>query len=209
MELKELLGEELYENVAEKLGDKYRLIANDGSYIPKAKFDEVNTMKNEYKSQVDGYAKQLDELQKKAAGNDELLKQIDALKQQNEKVTADFESKLMKANLDHAIERAIVDAKGKNPRAILALLDTEKVKIENDKLVGIDEQLKAIRTSDAYLFDIAPPSSGANPNAGAALTIEQQYEDLRKKAFANPHDSTLKQQLFRMKEQIIRKQTGG
>lgn len=39
-----------------------------------------------------------------------------------------------------------------NNKAIKALLDMEAIKYENDNLVGLDEQLKALRESDSYLF---------------------------------------------------------
>ena len=46
--MKELLGEELYNQVKEKIGDKEMFI-NDGSYIPKKKFDDLMDMINNKK----------------------------------------------------------------------------------------------------------------------------------------------------------------
>ena len=46
MDLKQLLGEELYNQVAEKAGDNKIAVVSDGSYIPKAKFDEKLDEKN-------------------------------------------------------------------------------------------------------------------------------------------------------------------
>lgn len=51
--LKEILGEELFKQVEEKLGDKKIAITNDGSWIPKSKFDEIIKEKNEYKKQLE------------------------------------------------------------------------------------------------------------------------------------------------------------
>lgn len=67
-------------------------------------------------------------------------KEIDSLKlgSQNEK-------------RDHAIELAILQAKGKNPKAIKALLDLDKITVnENGEVEGID--LSSIKKSDSYLF---------------------------------------------------------
>ncbi len=51
--LKEILGEELYNQVSQKLGDKKLGIINDGSWIPKEKFDKVINEKNNLKKQLE------------------------------------------------------------------------------------------------------------------------------------------------------------
>lgn len=51
--LKEILGEELYSKVSEKLGDKKVDIVNNGNWIPKSKFDDVIEQKNNYKKQLE------------------------------------------------------------------------------------------------------------------------------------------------------------
>ncbi len=51
--LKEILGEELFEQVSEKLGDKKIDIVNNGSWIPKEKFDKVIKEKNTLKEQLE------------------------------------------------------------------------------------------------------------------------------------------------------------
>jgi len=65
MSLKEILGEELYSQVADKLGDKKIAIVSDGNWIPKNKFDDVNTEKNEYKTQIDNLNQELGKLKEK------------------------------------------------------------------------------------------------------------------------------------------------
>ena len=59
--MKELLGEELYNQVKEKLGDK-ELIINDGNYIPKHKFDDLNNDKKELKKQLEEVNAKVQEL---------------------------------------------------------------------------------------------------------------------------------------------------
>jgi len=51
--LKEILGEELYNQVSQKLGNKKIDIVNSGQWIPKSKFDEVIKEKNNYKKQLE------------------------------------------------------------------------------------------------------------------------------------------------------------
>ena len=63
MNLKEVLGEELYNQVKEKVGDK-ELFVNDGTYIPKKKFDDLNDDKKKIKEQLDDANKKIEELSK-------------------------------------------------------------------------------------------------------------------------------------------------
>ena len=66
--------------------------------------------------------------------------------------------------LDFAIEKALATAKAKNAKAVKALLDMEKVKLDGEQLLGLDDQLKAIQQSDPYLFgETGKVGSGTNP----------------------------------------------
>lgn len=52
-----------------------------------------------------------------------------------------------------AVDMAIMEAKGKNKKAIKALIDMEGISLEEDGSVkGLD--LEAIKESDGYLFDV-------------------------------------------------------
>ncbi|MCH1941596.1 phage scaffolding protein [Holdemania massiliensis] len=70
-----------------------------------------------------------------------------------------------KIRTDSAVEIALMRAKAKNPKAARALLDESKIKLDGDKVLGLDDQLEALKKSDAYLFDVEAPA-GADPAAG-------------------------------------------
>ena len=80
---------------------------------------------------------------------------------------------LIKSNADKekntAISQAISTAKGKNEKAILALLDSEKITFKDGKLEGVEGQLKELQKSDSYLFDLAekPAAVPAKDESGA------------------------------------------
>lgn len=165
MDLKELLGEELYKQVTEKLGDKKIAIVSDGNWIPKEKFDNVNNEKKQYKEQVDNLNKELGKLQKQLEDNQDATETIEKLKQQ----IKEKEDALIETRKQFAIESAIKDQKGKNPKAIKALLDMDKVEIDdNGKIEGIEDQIKALKESDPYLFDEVEPAGtgGSKGNGG-------------------------------------------
>lgn len=126
-----------------------------------AKNDEIKDLKEQLKSRDE----QLDDLKTKATGNEELTQQINDLKADNKKTADDYQAKLDKQSFDFALERSLSGAKAKNPKAVKALLDTESIKLDGDKLLGIDDQLKGLKESDAYLFeDDEPKLKGRSPN---------------------------------------------
>lgn len=167
MSLQELLGQELYEQVMEKTGDKKIAIVSDGSYIPKEKFDAVNNEKNDYKQQIADRDTQLDDLKKKAKGNEELQEEIDRLKEENNNTKNDYEQKLQEKTFNYELEKALSAQQAKNPKAVKALLNTDVIKLDGDKLLGLEEQLTALKESDGYLFGEDQPAGlkGRSPHS--------------------------------------------
>jgi Phage minor structural protein GP20 len=153
MDLKQLLGEELYKQVIEKTGDNKIAIVSDGNWFPKEKFDQVNIDNKDLKKQLKDRDDQLTDLKTKAAGNEDLTKQINDLTELNKKTAADYQSKLDKQAFDFALKDALTGAKAKNAKAVEALLNKEAIKLDGDKLLGLEEQLKNLKESDSYLFD--------------------------------------------------------
>lgn len=138
--------------------DKQIKIGNigDGSYVSfdkfKAKEAELTTANTTIKN-LQGEIKKWD-------GVD-----VDKLKT----AAADWETKYnqdtAKIRTDSAVEIALMRAKAKNPKAARALLDEAKIKLDGDKVLGLDDQLEALKKSDAYLFDAEGPA-GTDPAAG-------------------------------------------
>lgn len=133
-------------------------------YVPKTRFDEVITERNSLKDQVAERDKQIDTLKTSAGDNQALKDQIATLQTQNSEATKQYKAQLEQVRLDNAVELAITGAKAKNAKAVRALLDLTKAKVdEAGKVEGLDAQIAAIQKSDAYLFDSAEQAT--NPQA--------------------------------------------
>lgn len=76
---------------------------------------------------------------------------------------------ISKTKLDSALNLAIATSKAKNIKAVRALLDSEAIKLDGDKVLGLDDQLKKLRESDSYLFEEA---SAAEPQKAAAAKVD-------------------------------------
>lgn len=175
MDLKEMLGEELYSQVMEKAGDNKIAIVSDGNWFPKEKFDEVNNNAKELKKQLKDRDSQLEDLKTKAAGNEDFKNTIEQLQNDNKKIKEDYEAKLTQQSFDFALKDALSGAKAKNPKAVEALLNKEAIKLDGEKLLGLDEQLKAIKESDSYLFE-AEQQQQQQQQSGVKFTTGQHQK---------------------------------
>jgi Phage minor structural protein GP20 len=159
MDLNELLGEELYKQVMEKAGDNKIAIVSDGNWIPKSKFDDALDNAKDLKKQLKDRDSQLEDLKAKATGNEELTAKIQELTDLNKKTIQDYEARIQDQAFNFALKTALTDAKAKNPKAVEALLNKDSIKLDGDKLLGLEDQLKALQKSDAYLFETEQQTS--------------------------------------------------
>lgn len=164
----------------------------DGNFVPKSRFNEVNEENKTLKKSVSDRDKQLEDLKKSSGDNAALQQQISDLQKQNADQEKAHSEELAQLKLDNAVEIALSGAKAKNGKAVKAMLDMSKVKMgEDGKLSGFDEQIEALKKSDAYMFDVQdqqqqqqftgfqPGASSTVPNSAAA-GYEARLADARK-----------------------------
>jgi len=118
----------------------------------KEELETVKTERDDFKNQLKDRDNQLQELGDKVKDNDELTDEIERLKGENETATQELQDKLDKQAFDFSLDKALSAAKVKNSKAVKALLDADKIKLDGEQLLGLDDQLKTIKESDGYLF---------------------------------------------------------
>ncbi|MDI6617890.1 MAG: phage scaffolding protein [Clostridiales bacterium] len=177
MDLKELLGEELYNQLMAKLGDKKIAIVSDGNWIPKEKFDTTNEEKKQYKQQVESLNKQLGELQKTVKDNEEAANTIEALKKQ----ITDKETELNNTRKLSAIKLEVLKANPNDVTDILPHLKQDAINIADDgKITGLEEQIKGLKESKPYLFkEVQPTGTGGSLGNGSKGKIPQPAASLK------------------------------
>lgn len=125
----------------------------DGNFVPKTRFNEVNEENKTLKTAAKEHEKQLETLKAAAGDNENLKEQIATLQQQNKDQQKAHEAELKQLKFDNALESALVAAGAKSTKAVKAMLNVDNVKLNDDgKFSGLDEQLTALKTSDAYMF---------------------------------------------------------
>lgn len=120
----------------------------------KEQVDSLTSERDNLKQQVSDRDGQLDDLRKNAGKNEELEATIKQLQEDNKAATAKYQNDLAAKEKGFKIEGALRDAKAKNVKAVLSLIDTEKVSVKKDgTLDGLTDQIEAVKKSDSYLFD--------------------------------------------------------
>jgi len=142
------------------------------------------------KSQLEDVNGQLSEAQKNSKKGSELQGQLKDLQKQFEDSKAKAEEQLQATKKDYEIAAALSKAGAKNDKAVKALLDTEKVNFDDDgKLIGLSEQLEAVKKDNDFLFADANESnpkptitSKGNPNPdggnGNKALADYSYQEL-------------------------------
>lgn len=167
--LSEILGAS-FTQIPENIQKKYKDIdlVDSKNYVEKTELDTVNNSIKDYKKQLKDRDKQLEDLKEKAKGNEELTAEIEKLKEENKNAAKDYEAKIEKLNFDTKLDKALTGAKAKNPKTVKALLNLENLKLDGEDIIGLKEQLEALKESDGYLFD--ENNTETNTNAGAGGT---------------------------------------
>ena len=147
------------------------IMAENGRDIESAKkpFTDYEAIKEQLKTAQDGL--------KAFEGVDvkDLQDKIKTLNTQLSTKDKEWQDKLNGMAFDGKIKEAITAAKGRNAKAISALLDVEKLKKSTNQDADIKDALEALKKDNAYLFedDSTPP-----PYAGGTgrSTPQSKYD---------------------------------
>lgn len=169
--------------LSDELGNKV-LEALKNKVIPKSRFDDVNNAKKNAESLLAERDKQIEDLKASAGASDDLKKQIEKLQADNKAAVEAKDAEIKSIKINNAVNTALLSAGAKNIKAVMALVDMDKVKLsDKGDISGIDEQIEALKGSDdsKFLFKEDKPSTtikGVKPVSGntggaGAITKEQ------------------------------------
>lgn len=123
-------------------------------FKPAKEFNEINeelkVIKGEKKTLEDDKKKIEDEYNNFKKGS---ISQADYETKKKE-IEDNSKAEIEKVRLESKIDLAINNAKAKNVKSVKANLDLDKIKLDGDKLLGFEDQIEALKKSDAYLFEI-------------------------------------------------------
>ena len=124
------------------------------------------------------YRKNLEEDLKelKKVDAQELQTKIAELEEKNKTLQAESESKLLETRKNLMLENSLMKANVKNSKAIKGMLELDKITIDGDELTGLDDQIKALKESDSYLFNIEEPTKTID--LGSQHSSQKNEDDL-------------------------------
>lgn len=173
----------------------------NGSFVTKARFNEVNTELTNAKNTIKERDTQLETLKKASGDTKALQDQITQLQADNKKKDTDHAAELKNLKISNAVELALTGAKAKNNTAVKALLAAflEKAELADDGTVkGLDDEIGKLTKGEdtAFLFDTsgkakfkgakaAEKSDPHNQPTGDDLS-KMSYDELCKYMEENP-----------------------
>lgn len=116
----------------------------------------VTAERDNLKATVAERDKQLEGLKVSAGDAEKLKKQIEDLQAENKEKDKAHAEELRRLKIENAVTAAITAAKGKNAKAIRALLELEKAELAEDGTVkGLAEQMEKLKKAEdsKFLFD--------------------------------------------------------
>lgn len=129
-------------------------------YVPKDTYDTAEQQRKQLETSVNDYKTQLETLKASAGDNEELKKQITDLQAEIQKKDEDYKNQLKDLKLTNAIKLAIGDS-AQDGDLVAGLFDKSKLILGDDgKVTGLDEQLKTLKETKAFLFKTEQKPSG-------------------------------------------------
>lgn len=149
-----------------------KIMAENGKDIEleKGKVKDIQSQLVTANNTIKERDKQLETLKNSPDNPETLKQQIQQLQDDNKAKDEAHQKEIKELKVNSALEKALTNAKAKNAKAVQALLDLgDDVELNEDGTIkGLDEKIKALKKSDAYMFDDAKTSTsvkGANPSS--------------------------------------------
>lgn len=154
-------------------------------FVTRERFNEVAGERDTLKESLKERDAQLETIKQSNADVEKLKTQIETLQTENKAKDKAHEAELKRLKIDSAVEAAITGAKGKNAKAIKALLNLESAELLEDGTVkGLKEQLEALAKAEDSVFlfdvDVQPQVKGATPAGNA----KNRSAEVTREAFA-------------------------
>lgn len=134
----------------------------------KQQITDLTGERDSLKTQLDDVAAKLDGF--KGVDVDALKGEIETLKGDITQKETAHQQQLAERDFQAMLSAEITAAKGKNPKAVLSLLDIDKLMASKNQKEDVAAAVKALQGSDAYLFEDAASTTPAKVSTGGEHT---------------------------------------
>lgn len=163
MDIKELFGDKplTYADFEKLAGEKKAKFVDlsEGGYVDKHKLDDKMI--------------ELDTANKNIIGLQDTVKKFDGVdveKLKTDLATAQtkYETDVGTLKRDSAVDIALLAAKARDVKAVRPFLDMDTVKLDGDKVLGLEEQLAKLKADKSFLFEEENKKTDGDPTKSAA-----------------------------------------
>lgn len=157
-------------------------------YMPKDKYNEAVEAKKQAEKDVADRDKQLETLKADAGASETLKQQIATLQAENKTAADKYAADLKELTLTNAIKSALA-GKVHDEGLAAGLVDKAKLVLDGENVVGLEEQIKALKETKGFLFKPDESQQQQKPpgfqfGAGGQQQQQQQSAPTLKDAIA-------------------------
>ena len=109
--------------------------------------------------------------------------QISALQNELDALRLQHSAELDSERLSHAVDVAISAARARDIEAVRPFIKFDSLKYDNGKVVGLEEQLRALKASKSYLFEGEVPLRSGIRQSGRGVTANNAANDALRSVF--------------------------
>lgn len=166
--LKTILGDNYSEDTDKKVSEEI-----GKGFVAKADFTAAKEAKKTLETQLAEAGKTIEGF--KAMDVDAIRAEADNWKTKAEKAEQDAAARIAELEFNTLLDGTITAAKGKNAKAIRALLDVDTLKGSKNQTEDAKKALDALREESGYLFESAevPPPFAAGAGTAKVMTDPQ------------------------------------
>ena len=153
--LKEILGDgytaEIDQKISAEIGKRF---------VGRDDYNSKNEATKALKAQLDEATKTIQEMQEQGKDIEAVRKSAQEWEEKYKAAQKEAEQKVAEVQFQSILDRAIGRARGRNTKAIAALLDMEELKSSKNQEHDVEAALSALKEENGYLFEEeeTPPS---------------------------------------------------
>ncbi|SDJ76639.1 phage scaffolding protein [Paenibacillus naphthalenovorans] len=133
-------------------------------FVPKSQYNDLSEARKKLETDLKDRDKQLDDLKKSAGDNAALKEQIEKLQTDNKAAKEKYEAEVKELRLNTAV-KLVLSGKVHDPDIVAGLLDKTKIELDDAGSIksGLEDQIKALQSSKAFLFVEKPDDKTKQP----------------------------------------------
>ena len=145
-----------------------------------ATIDEITAERDSLNEQIAQRDTDIKALKKASGANEELSSKLSELQTKYDADTKALSETLATTKLNSAISEALGKTSARDPQDLKAFLNMDDIKLEEDgSIAGLNDQIKTLQESKAYLFNEGTQAS-YNPAGGSASSQSKNLAEAMK-----------------------------